>query len=194
MTEIRSLCLYCGSAEGRNALFRDAAAEFGALLAERGIRLVYGGGHVGLMGVAADAALAKGGTVVGVIPQFLIDAESGHRGVTELVVVSSMHERKQRMFELADGFVILPGGLGTLDEMIEIVTWKQLGLHDKPIVLLDIDGYWGTLIGLIEKVIAAGFAKPAVTGLFTAVRSVAEVLPAMAAAAPARIRAVPGRI
>jgi len=194
MTEIRSLCLYCGSAEGRNALFRDAAAEFGALLAEHGIRLLYGGGHVGLMGVAADAALAKGGTVVGVIPQFLIDAESGHRGVTELVVVSSMHERKQRMFELADGFVILPGGLGTLDEMIEIVTWKQLGLHDKPIVLLDIDGYWGTLIGLIEKVIAAGFAKPAVTGLFTAVRSVAEVLPAMAAAAPARIRAVPGRI
>jgi len=194
MTEIKSLCLYCGSSEGRNALFREAAAALGALIAGQGVRLVYGGGHVGLMGVAADAALAHGGAVIGVIPSFLIALEAAHPGLTELVEVGSMHERKQRMFELADGFVVLPGGLGTLDEMIEIITWKQLRIHDKPIVLLDIDGYWGTLMGLIEKVVAAGFAKPDVTGLFTAVRSVDEVLPALAGAPPARIRALPGRI
>src|SRR3989304_2036135 len=179
MTGIKSLWLYCGSSEGRHDRFRGGGAALGALLAERGIRLVYGGGHVGLMGIAADAALAKGGTVIGVIPKFLLATEAGHSGVTELMVVGSMHERKQRMFELADGFVVLPGGLGTMAETIEIVPWKQLGLHDKPIVLLDLDGYWGAWIGLVDKAIAAGFAKPQVTALFTAVRSLDELLPAL---------------
>ena len=194
MTEIKSLCLYCGSSDGANPAFREAARQLGAMLAERGIRLIYGGGHVGLMGVAADAALAKGGTVIGVIPKFLIDAEVGHSGVSELVVVGSMHERKQRMFELADGFAILPGGLGTLDEMIEIITWKQLHLHDKPIALIDIDGYWSALSSLIDKVVAMGFAKPAAKDLFTVVRRVDDLLPALAAAPKARVTALPGRL
>lgn len=194
MKAIRSVCLYCGSAIGQRPVFRDAAAEFGALLAQRGIRLVYGGGHVGLMGVAADSALAKGGTVVGVIPRFLIDLEAGHSGLTELVVVGSMHERKQRMFELADGFVILPGGIGTLDEMIEIITWRQLNLHDKPIVVIDLDGYWQGLIALFDKVIADGFAKPRVRQLFSVVRSVGEALPALETVPHDRIAPVPGRV
>lgn len=194
MKPIESVCLYCGSSTGRRAVFREGAAQFGALLAERGIRLIYGGGHIGLMGVAADAALAKGGTVIGVIPKFLIDLEASHPGLTELVIVDSMHERKQRMFELADGFAILPGGLGTLDEMIEIITWRQLGLHDKPIAIIDLGGYWQSLTALIDKVIADDFAKPRVRNLFTVVRSVGEVLPALEAAPHDRIAPAPGRV
>lgn len=194
MKPIESVCLYCGSSTGRRAVFREGAARFGALLAERGIRLIYGGGHIGLMGVAADAALAKGGTVIGVIPKFLIDLEASHPGLTELVIVDSMHERKQRMFELADGFAILPGGLGTLDEMIEIITWRQLGLHDKPIAIIDLGGYWQSLTALIDKVIADDFAKPRVRNLFTVVRSVGEVLPALEAAPHDRIAPAPGRV
>lgn len=194
MKPIKSVCLYCGSSTGRRAVFREGAAQFGALLAERGIRLIYGGGHIGLMGVAADAALAKGGTVIGVIPKFLIDLEASHPGLTELVIVDSMHERKQRMFELADGFAILPGGLGTLDEMIEIITWRQLGLHDKPIAIIDLGGYWQSLTALIDKVIADDFAKPRVRNLFTVVRSVGEVLPALEAAPHDRIAPAPGRV
>ncbi len=194
MKPIESVCLYCGSATGRRAVFREGAAQFGSLLAERGIRLIYGGGHIGLMGVAADAALAKGGTVIGVIPRFLIDLEASHPGLTELVIVDSMHERKQRMFELADGFAILPGGLGTLDEMIEIITWRQLGLHDKPIAIIDLGGYWQSLTALIDKVIADDFAKPRVRNLFTVVRSVGEVLPALEAAPHDRIAPAPGRV
>ncbi|MFZ0695216.1 MAG: TIGR00730 family Rossman fold protein [Alphaproteobacteria bacterium] len=194
MTEIRAICLYCASSRGRKPVFSEAAARFGALLAERGLSLIYGGGHVGLMGVAADAVLAAGGKVVGVIPRFLVDIEVEHRGITDLVVVGSMHERKQKMFELADGFVIFPGGLGTLDEAVEIITWKQLSLHDKPIVLLDLDGYWGMFLKLIEDAVAMGFAKPAVKGLFTVVKTVDEILPALSQGPRDRVRPAPSRI
>jgi uncharacterized protein (TIGR00730 family) len=193
MTEFKSLCLYCGSAQGHNPVFHEAARYLGREFAHRGIRLVYGGGHIGLMGLAADAALEAGGTVIGVIPKFLIDAEVGHAGATELVVVESMHERKQRMFELADGFVILPGGLGTIDEMIEMITWKQLHLHDKPVVVIDLQGYWGALLGLVDHIIAEGFARPQVKNLFSVVKTVDEVFAALAAAPPARIHPAPGR-
>ena len=193
MTEFKSLCLYCGSAKGRNPVFHEAAVYLGREFARRGIRLIYGGGHIGLMGLAADAALAAGGTVIGVIPKFLIDAEVGHAGATELVVVASMHERKQRMFELADGFVILPGGLGTIDEMIEMITWKQLHLHDKPVVVIDLEGYWSALLGLVDHIVAEGFARPQIKKLFSVVTAVDDVFAAMAAAPPARIHPAPGR-
>ena len=194
MTRPKSLCIYCGSKTGGGPLYRDAAATLGRLVAENGIRLVFGGGDVGLMGVAADAALGAGGTVVGIIPQFLMDVEAGHAGVTELVVVSSMHERKQRMFELADAFAVLPGGLGTLDETIEIITWRQLGLHDKPIVLVDVDGYWGRLKALIDHVIDQGFAGDNVKSLFTVVARPEELLDAIVRAPAATITPRPARV
>jgi uncharacterized protein (TIGR00730 family) len=194
MAEIKSLCLYCGSSTGHNAAYREAATELGTKIAERGVRLIYGGGQIGLMGIAADAALAAGGAVIGVIPKFLMDAEVGHRGATELVVVANMHERKQRMFDLADGFVVLPGGLGTLDEMMETITWKQLGLHDKPVALLDVEGYWGALIEVIDRAIAEGFARREVKNLFLVARTADEVFAALAAAPEAAIRPEPSRL
>jgi uncharacterized protein (TIGR00730 family) len=181
MATIGRLCLYCGSSRGRNPIHAAAATRLGTLLAEAGIALVYGGGHVGLMGLAADAALAAKGHVIGVIPELLRDREVGHIGISERIVVPSMHVRKQRMFELADGFAVLPGGLGTLDETIEIVTWKQLRLHDKPIIILDIAGYWSPLLDLIEHTIADGFTAPAARQLFHVVTSVDAVLPTLAA-------------
>lgn len=147
------------------------------------MRLVFGGGRVGLMGILADAALAAGGSVTGVIPAHLEKREVQHRELTELLVVGSMHERKHRMFELADAFAVLPGGLGTLDETIEIVTWRQLGLHDKPLVLVNNAGYWKPLLDLIDHAIASGFARPATKRLFTVVESVEEVFAAIEAAA-----------
>jgi uncharacterized protein (TIGR00730 family) len=180
MATIRRLCLYCGSSRGRSPVHAAAATALGTLIAKAGITLVYGGGHVGLMGLAADAALAAKGRVVGVIPELLREREAGHTGLSEMIVVASMHARKQRMFELADGFVVLPGGLGTLDETIEIVTWKQLRLHDKPVLILDIDGYWSPLLGLIDQAIAEGFAAPAARRLFHVITSVDAVLPTLA--------------
>ena len=158
MQNIRSLCVYCGSSGAVAAQYRDAANELGAQLARVGIVLVYGGGRVGLMGLLADATLAAEGKVTGIIPSRLRDAEVAHRGVTELIVVDSMHERKRLMAERADAFAILPGGIGTLDEMFEIVSWKQLRLHDKPILLVDIGGYWAPLLALLDHVVDTGFA------------------------------------
>jgi uncharacterized protein (TIGR00730 family) len=136
MEHIRSLCVYCGSSDRGPAAHRDAARALGQELAQQGVGLVYGGGRVGVMGAIADAVLEGGGTVTGIIPDFLMRHEVGHEGVTQLEVVTTMHERKARMAELSDGFVVLPGGLGTLEELFEIVTWKQLGLHTKPIVVV----------------------------------------------------------
>ncbi|HEX9837133.1 MAG TPA: TIGR00730 family Rossman fold protein [Alphaproteobacteria bacterium] len=182
MGEVRSVCVYCG-ASGRVAKrYLDAAAAMGRGLAERRLRLVFGGGHVGLMGVMADAALAAGGEVHGVIPRHLMDRELGHGGLTRLHVVASMHERKQRMFDLADAFVALPGGVGTLDETIEVLTWKQLGMHDKPIVLLNLDGYWDRFVELIEAVIGEGFAPPATARLFATEPTVEAVFETLARA------------
>lgn len=141
-----SVCVYCGSRTGDSPLFMQAARQVGELIARSGGRLVYGGGKVGLMGAVADAALAAGGTVLGVIPQALMDREVGHRGITELQVVNTMHERKLAMAEASDAFLALPGGIGTLEELYEMWSWQQLGYHDKPVALLNVDGFYDALL------------------------------------------------
>ena len=175
-----SVCVYCGSSSRVADVHKDAAHMLGDGLARRGIRLVYGGGRVGLMGIAADAALAAGGHVVGIIPEHIQAAEIEHTGLTELHVVDSMHTRKRMMVDRSDAFVVLPGGLGTLDEAFEILTWKQLGLHDKPVVIVDVDGYWRPLLGLVDHMVAQGFAQPAHLALFTVVDDVDGVFAALA--------------
>lgn len=169
MSRIQAISVFCGSKTGKDPAFREAAIRLGVGMANRGRKLVYGGGSIGMMGILADAVLAAGGEVIGVIPDFLVRHEVGHQRITEVVITGSMHDRKRRMFELADGFVVLPGGLGTLDEAIEILTWKQLQLHDRPIVLLDINGYWQPLLMLVRSVIDQDFAHPAIADLFTVV-------------------------
>ncbi len=159
MTSLSSVCVYCGASAQVADVHKDAAHALGEGLAQRGIRLVYGGGRVGLMGIVADAAIAAGGEVVGIIPDHIQSMEVEHTGLTELHVVDSMHTRKRMMVERADAFVILPGGLGTLDEAFEVLTWKQLRLHDKPIVIADVDGYWRPLLGLIDHMVAQGFTR-----------------------------------
>jgi uncharacterized protein (TIGR00730 family) len=186
---ISSLCVFCGSSSRVDAVYRRAAVDLGAATARRGLRLVYGGGRIGLMGVLADAALAAGGEVVGVLPEFLREPEVAHSGLTELRVVPTMHERKRVMFELADAFVVLPGGLGTLDETIEILSWKQLGLHDKPVVVIDVGSFWKALRALVGDIVAAGFARPEHAGLLTMVTSVDEALEALGHAPPPRVSA-----
>ena len=186
MNAITSICVYCGASGGVENRFLDAAAETGRAAARRGWKVVFGGGHVGLMGAMADAALAAGGVVEGVIPQALMDRELGHAGVSRLHVVKSMHARKEKMFDLADAFLALPGGIGTLDETIEVLTWKQLGFHDKPIAILDLGGYWAPLFALIEEVIARGFAPAATAKLYHAAPTVEAAFEALARApAPA---------
>jgi uncharacterized protein (TIGR00730 family) len=180
MRNIQRLCVYCGSAGAVGEKYRAAATELGTRLAAAGIGLVYGGGRVGLMGLLADAALASRGEVTGIIPARLRDAESAHLGVTELVVVDSMHDRKRVMAERADAFAILPGGIGTLDEMFEILSWKQLELHDKPIFLVDIAGYWEPLRTLFDHIVAKGFARRETQGLVQVVSTVAALITALA--------------
>ena len=160
MVDVRSLCVFCGSSAGAKPAYRVAAERLGTVLAEQGVRLVYGGGHVGLMGTVADATLAAGGSVIGVIPQHMVDREVAHRGLTELRVVRSMHERKAMMAELSDGFVALPGGLGTLEELFEVWTWGQLGLHHKPYALLDVDGFFQPLLAFLDHQVAERFVRP----------------------------------
>jgi uncharacterized protein (TIGR00730 family) len=183
MPDIRRLCVYCGSSGAVDQQYREAASELGARLAASRIGLVYGGGRVGLMGLLADAALAAGGDVTGIIPSRLRDAELAHLGATELVVVDSMHERKRLMAEKADAFAILPGGVGTLDELFEVLSWKQLGLHDKPILLVDIAGYWAPLRALLDHIVAEGFARPQTHALLQIVPTVAAVMAVLAEAA-----------
>jgi uncharacterized protein (TIGR00730 family) len=180
MQNIRRLCVYCGSSGAVDERYREAARELGAGLATAGIGLVYGGGRVGLMGLLADAVLAAGGEVTGIIPSRLRDAELAHHGVTELVVVDSMHERKRLMAEKADAFAILPGGVGTLDEMFEILSWRQLELHNKPIFLVDIGGYWRPLRVLLDHIVAHGFARPETRGLLRVVPTVAALMASIA--------------
>ena len=180
MEHIRSLCVYCGSSDRGPVAHRDAARALGRQFAQQGIRLVYGGGRVGVMGALADAVLAGGGSVTGIIPDFLMRHEVGHEGVTELEVVATMHERKARMAELSDGFVVLPGGLGTLEELFEIVTWKQLGLHTKPIIVVNSNGYWDNLRATINGITAAGYARPESAQLAVFVPGIDDVLPTLA--------------
>ena len=184
MPSIRALCVYCGSSGAVAAAYREAASELGASLANAGIDVVFGGGRVGLMGLLADAALANDGRVTGIIPARLRDAELAHRGVSELVIVSSMHQRKQQMAERSDAFAILPGGIGTLDETFEMLSWKQLGLHDKPIFLVDIDGYWARLRSLLEEIVERGFAAPRTRNLLQVVPTVGALMAALADAPP----------
>ncbi|HEX4111293.1 MAG TPA: TIGR00730 family Rossman fold protein [Stellaceae bacterium] len=182
MAVIRSLCVFCGASDAVDAAYRDAATALGGMLAATGIELVFGGGRIGLMGLIATATAAGGGKVTGVIPRHLHQAEIGPRKpLGELHIVETMHERKALMFARSDAIAVLPGGLGTLDETFEVLTWKQLGLHDKPIVLIDIAGYWAPLLRQLDAIVAAGFAPRSSLALMRIVATPAEVLPLLAA-------------
>jgi len=178
---LRRVCVFCGSSAGIDPDYRAAATALGGLLAGRGIGLVFGGGHVGLMGAVADAVLAAGGEAVGVIPRGLQRRELGHEGLTELRVVGSMHERKAQMAELADGFLALPGGMGTLEEAAEALTWAQLGIHGKPVGLLDVRGYWQPLVRFLDHAVAEGFLRPEHRRLCLVERDPAALLDRLAA-------------
>lgn len=156
----KRICIFTGSAHGARPEYADAARELGRLLVERGYGLVYGGGNIGLMAVIADAVLERDGEVVGVIPEFLVDKELAHHGLTELRVVKSMHERKAAMAELADGFMALPGGIGTLEEFFEVLSWAQLSLHEKPCGLLNLNGYYEGIVDFLDHAVAEDFLKP----------------------------------
>lgn len=156
---LRSICVFCGASTGANPVYREAAIKLGQHLAQHNIRLVYGGGAVGLMGVVADAAMAAGGEVIGIIPQSLKRAEVGHQGLTRLEVVDGMHARKARMAELSDAFIALPGGLGTLEELFEVWTWAQLGYHNKPLGLLDVKGFYSKLGDFLDQLVEEQFVR-----------------------------------
>jgi uncharacterized protein (TIGR00730 family) len=160
------MCVFCGASPGNDPAYAEAGRELGVLMAQRGIRLVFGGGHVGMMGLIADSVLEAGGKAVGVIPEHLLEREVGHDKLTELHVVDTMHSRKQKMFELSDAFAVLPGGIGTLDETFEILTWRQLKLHDKPVVLLSVGGYWRPFQDLVSAIVNAEFASSDIARLF----------------------------
>lgn len=174
-----SVCVYCGSSNRAPAAHLDLARDCGRLLAEAGIALIYGGGRIGLMGRAADGALAAGGQVIGIIPRFLTQREVGNLEVTELVVTETMHERKRIMAERAEAFVVLPGGLGTLDETFEILTWAQIGLHDKPVVLLNPDGFWDPLLAMLRRMVDSAYVRPEQRGLLRVVERLEDLLPAL---------------
>jgi uncharacterized protein (TIGR00730 family) len=182
MTEPRSLCVYCAASNDVGSAYLEAARELGELAARQGIRLVFGAGSVGLMGALADGALSQGGEVIGVIPEHLEQRELGHRGISDYIVVGSMHDRKRVMFEHADAFAILPGGLGTLDEAFEVITWRQLGLHDKPIFLLNFNGFWDPLLRLVEHLLDQRFLHQDPARLFQVVSDGAGLLEAVRAA------------
>ena len=183
---VRAVCVFCGSSAPADPRYRDAARGLGALVARRGIDLVYGGGSVGLMGELADAALDAGGRVIGVIPAGLFAREINHTGLTELHEVASMHERKQLMYDRSDGFIALPGGLGTLEELAEVTTWSQLGLHSKPVVLLDVGGFWEPLVAQLDRMVDVGLLKPAGRDLIRRSQSAEEALGVLATARPAQ--------
>ena len=176
MPVLQRLCVFCGSSSGFDPVHRRAADELGALMAREGIELVYGGGSVGLMGAIADAVLAANGRVIGVIPEFLATKELLHTGVTDLRVTHDMHERKALMAELSDGFIAMPGGLGTFEELFEVMTWSQLGLHRKPIGLLNVAGYFDPLVAMIDRAITDGFCKEQHRGLFVVDDDAARLL------------------
>ena len=172
---MNSICVFCGASTGNDPAYALAGRSLGVMMAERGIRLVFGGGHVGMMGLVADSVLGAGGEAVGVIPEHLVEREVGHDRLTELHVVDTMHLRKQKMFELSDAFAVLPGGIGTLDETFEVLTWRQLGLHGKPIVLLNVADYWYPFQKLMDEIVKAEFATAAVDELYSVVASPEEL-------------------
>ena len=173
---VATICVFCGSSSGNDPRFVEAARGLGVAIAADGHRLVYGGGHVGLMGVVADATLANGGRVTGVMTEQLVAAEVAHLGLTELEITSSMHARKARMAELSDGVIVLPGGFGTLDETFEIITWNQLGLVAVPVVFLDVDGYFDALFEFIAASVSAAFVSPANAALARRASTVDEAV------------------
>ncbi|OGA97010.1 MAG: Rossman fold protein, TIGR00730 family [Betaproteobacteria bacterium RIFCSPLOWO2_12_FULL_66_14] len=187
MAALNSVCIFCGSSPGHHPVYRAAAESLGRLLAERGIQLVYGGGKVGLMGALAESMMAAGGEVIGVIPQGLLAREKGHRGITRLEVVTTMHERKARMAELADGFIALPGGLGTLEEFCEILTWSQLGIHGKPVALYNVSRFFDPLLDLFDHAVKEGFLRPEHRQLVLVADEVEELLQAMHDYRPATV-------
>jgi uncharacterized protein (TIGR00730 family) len=189
-----SVCVFCGSQYGADPVHRRVATQFGEALAGAGLAVIYGGGHVGLMGAVADSAMAAGGQVIGLIPTRLLEREVGHRAITELITTPDMFERKRQMIDRADAFVILPGGLGTLDELLEVVTLRQLGYHDKPIILVNLGGYWDPFIALVDQIVRHKFALPGARTLYRVVDTVEQVLPALGIGQPpsAPLRVVQG--
>lgn len=185
----RSVVVFCGSRMGHKPAFAEAATELGRGLAAAGIRLIYGGGRVGLMGAVADGVLSGGGEVIGVIPEFLTKREVAHSGLSEMLVTHSMHSRKQRMFELSDAFIMMPGGLGTLDEIVEIITWRQLELHDRPILICDVAGSAKPVIDAIESIIDLGFVEPTARDLYEVFDGPAALLERLAGLKLARDKA-----
>jgi uncharacterized protein (TIGR00730 family) len=183
MNKIRTVCVYCGSGPGTNPRFVEAAIAFGKTLAENGIRLVYGGGSIGLMGAVATSVLDHGGTVTGIIPDFLTTRENALKRVQEMIVTPDMHERKRLMFERSDAFVALPGGIGTLEELVEQLTWQQLGRHTKPVLLANIDAFWEPLLALLAHMRATGFIRPTLAVDILKAERVEEILPRLRAAA-----------
>jgi uncharacterized protein (TIGR00730 family) len=179
MSTLKAVCVYCGSGPGSNPKFVESARTFGRILAENGIRLVYGGGSIGLMGAIADSVIDHGGQVTGIIPDFLKAREMMFRRAQEIIVTRDMHERKRLMFERADAFVALPGGVGTLEELVEQLTWAQLGRHKKPILMANIDGFWDPLCALFDHMRAMQFIRAGLTVAPVVVNSVEEILPAL---------------
>lgn len=184
MARTRSICVFCGANAGSSRVYSEVAAELGAAIAGAGLELVYGGGRVGLMGVVADAALDAGGRVVGVMPQHLVDREVGHTGLTELIITDSMHARKATMAELASGFIAMPGGYGTLDEVMEILTWNQLGTIADPVAFLDVGDYFESLFTFFDDSVRAGLIKPAHRSMAQRATSVAAAIEIATGAAP----------
>jgi uncharacterized protein (TIGR00730 family) len=183
MTDIKTVCVYCGSGPGTNPQFVEAAQAFGKALAESGVGLVYGGGSVGLMGAVASATLENGGRVTGIIPDFLVKREHAMTDAQEMIVTHDMHERKRLMFERSDAFVALPGGIGTLEELVEQLTWQQLGRHSKPILLANIDGFWEPLMDLLAHMRATAFIRPTLSVDILKAERVEDILPKLRAAA-----------
>ncbi len=183
MSKINAVCVYCGSNAGTEPTFGEAAGQFGRILAEGGVRLIYGGGSVGLMGILADAVLAHGGKATGIIPDFLTQRERPRRLGQELIVTRDMHERKRTMFDRADAFVALPGGIGTLEELVEQLTWAQLGRHRKPILIANIDGYWDPLLTLVAHMRERAFVPESLAVNFLVAERVQDILPILRQAA-----------
>jgi len=179
MSELKTICVYCGTGEGANPAYLAAANDLGARVAAEGLGLIYGGGSIGLMGAVSRATLAGGGHVTGIIPRFLEEREVMMETVSELIVTDDMHQRKRAMFERADGFVALPGGIGTLEEVVEILTWGQLGRHRKPVVLADIDGFWRPLVDLLSHMRGEGFIRPGFEIDYHVCTDAASILPTL---------------
>ena len=181
MPKVSAICVYCGASEKVDPKYKEYAKKLGHLMVQDDIALVYGGSQIGLMGATADAVLEAGGRVYGVLPEHLQTYEKGHDGITQLTITKDMHQRKKQMFKLAEAFVVMPGGFGTMDETFEIITWRQLRLHNYPVIIVNVDGYWDELIALFDGIIAKGFASEETRQLYHVVDKVEDVIPTILA-------------